>query len=243
MSSCADMQQPQKRNLVQRNQQLEKPRRKRQQRKRLQQKKKKPAAKKAKPKKKAVKKVVKKKKAKKPVKPVRPKVRPLPSPRGLSGFVVYLQTQLKSSTGPDGAGRLKAAVASWKSLSDAEQETYKTRAATINATRKQAYASAISRMSPTEIKEENTKRRLLAKKYKQKTNTRIIKDPNAPKRPLSGYLRFSIENRTPGAPVAEAAKESGQRWRAMSVAEKQPYQQAADADLARYRREVAAYNK
>jgi outer membrane biosynthesis protein TonB len=87
-------------------------------------KKKKPAAKKAKPKKKAAKKVVKKKKAKKPVKPVRPKVRPLPSPRGLSSFVVYLQSQLKSSTGPDAAGRLKAAVASWKSLSDAEQEVH-----------------------------------------------------------------------------------------------------------------------
>jgi hypothetical protein len=87
-------------------------------------KKKKPAAKKAKPKKKAVKKVIKKKKAKKPVKPVRPKVTPLPSPRALSGFVVYLQNELKSSTGPDAAGRLKTAVASWKSLSDAEQEVH-----------------------------------------------------------------------------------------------------------------------
>jgi hypothetical protein len=132
-------------------------------------------------------------------------------------------------------------------------KTWSGRAEAINATRKQEYQNAVASMTPQEIKIENSKRRLLAKKYNQKTNTHIIKDPNAPKRPISAFLRFSIENRTPGAGVTEAAKEAGQRWKAMSVSDKQvcpgrvklmkPYQQAYDADKDRYTRETAAYNK
>ena len=79
----------------------------------------------------------------------------------------------------------------------------------------------IARLSPSQIKEENSKRRLLAKSFKaSKANTRLIKDPNAPKKPISGYLRFFQEHYTPGVPVPEAAKEASRRWKSMSEAEK-----------------------
>lgn len=79
-------------------------------------------------------------------------------------------------------------------------------------------------MSPTQIKEENSKRRTLAKNFRtSKARTRLIKDPNAPKKPISAYLRFFTENYTPGASVQEAAKEASQRWKSMSETEKRVY--------------------
>jgi hypothetical protein len=76
-------------------------------------------------------------------------------------------------------------------------------------------------LSPAQIKEENSKRRTLAKNFKSsKTRTRLIKDPNAPKKPLTAYLRFFTETFTPGTPVPEAAKEASQRWKSMSESDK-----------------------
>jgi outer membrane biosynthesis protein TonB len=88
-------------------------------------KKKAPAKKKAaakKPKKVAKKKPVKKKVAKKPAKPTRPTVLAAPSARGLSGYVVYIQNHLKSTSGPGGPERLSEAVTQWRSLPDAEKQ-------------------------------------------------------------------------------------------------------------------------
>jgi hypothetical protein len=69
------------------------------------------------------KKVVKKRKvAKKPKKPTRPKVLDIPSSRGISGYVVFLQDRLKSVGGPGATGRLTDAVSQWKALSDSEKQ-------------------------------------------------------------------------------------------------------------------------
>lgn len=69
------------------------------------------------------KKVVKKRKvAKKPKKPTRPKILDIPSPRGVSGYVVFIQERLKTVTGPGAPGRLSNAVTEWKALSDAEKQ-------------------------------------------------------------------------------------------------------------------------
>jgi hypothetical protein len=78
-------------------------------------------------------------------------------------------------------------------------------------------------MSPAEIKEENRKRRILASKFGNKTSAarkRLIKDPNAPKRPPGSYVRFMLEHVTPGQGLKEVAKETGSRWKALSEAEK-----------------------
>lgn len=77
--------------------------------------KKKTVAKKKKP-------VKKRKVAAKPKKPARPQVIKVPSSRGISGYIVFLQAQLKSITGPGAAGRLTDAVKEWKALSDTEKQ-------------------------------------------------------------------------------------------------------------------------
>jgi hypothetical protein len=76
-------------------------------------------------------------------------------------------------------------------------------------------------MSPAQIKDENSKRRILAKNFKtSKSRSKLIKDPNAPKRPMTAYLRFATENYTPGTSIQESAKESSARWKSMSDSEK-----------------------
>jgi len=77
-------------------------------------------------------------------------------------------------------------------------------------------------MDPKEIKEENAKRRKLAKLQPNASHkrTKLIKDPNAPKRPRSAYVRFYLENRTAGQTIAVGAREASSRWKAMSASEK-----------------------
>ena len=97
--------------------------------------KKKTATKKKAPAKKATRKTKKKTvaKKKKPVKkrkvekrPARPKVIKVPSSRGISGYVVFLQDRLTSTSGPGSVGRLTDAVKEWRALSDTEKQVNST---------------------------------------------------------------------------------------------------------------------
>ena len=63
----------------------------------------------------------KKKAVKKAAKPTRPKTMKLPSPRGISGYVVYIQEQMKGASG-DIASRFRNVSASWKALSETEKD-------------------------------------------------------------------------------------------------------------------------
>ena len=87
--------------------------------------KKKTTAKKAakKPKKKVAKKP-KKRVAKKPAKLAKPKILKVPTKYGISGYSLFMQNTLASSTGPGINERFSGASAQWKALSDAEKEVY-----------------------------------------------------------------------------------------------------------------------
>jgi len=210
-------------------------------------KKKKPAKKTVK---KAKKKVVKKtkkrvvKKPKKPVAPTKPKLMKLPPSSGVSGYALFLKDALTATSGPGGKDRLAGASAQWRALSDAEKQPWITRAKAETATRKQVYTTTIAGLSRVQIQEENQKRRILAKKYGKTTrpaNKRLIRDPKAPKRPTTGYLRFALKQLTPGVPLGQSSKASAILWKSMSDAEKRPYQQEHEAEKARYLRAKAAY--
>jgi len=73
------------------------------------------------------------------------------------------------------------------------------------------------------------------------------KDPNAPKRALSGFFWFSNEERgkvkaaNPDFGVGDVAKELGKRWAECDEATKQRYEEMAEKDRQRYDKEKAAY--
>lgn len=64
-----------------------------------------------------------------------------------------------------------------------------------------------------------------------KVNQKPIKDPNAPKKPLSAYFLFSQEERlkvkaeNPDYSITEVAKELGRRWATLNPALKTSYEQ------------------
>lgn len=74
-----------------------------------------------------------------------------------------------------------------------------------------------------------------------------IKDPNAPKKPLSAYFLFSQEERLkvkaefPDYSITEVAKELGRRWATIDPAIKQSYEQRYQESRRQYEQALAAY--
>jgi len=79
------------------------------------------------------------------------------------------------------------------------------------------------------------------------TKRKPMKDPNAPKRPLSGFFLFSHDERGRVKAehneysVGEIAKELGKRWGELDPAMKLKYEQMFEKDKLRYEREMSAY--
>lgn len=75
-----------------------------------------------------------------------------------------------------------------------------------------------------------------------------LSNPTAPKHPMSGFLFFSMSVRgeiaalMPKASVGQVSKVVAERWRQMTVEERQPWNKKADDDKARYAREIEAFN-
>ncbi|XP_043707393.1 FACT complex subunit SSRP1 isoform X1 [Telopea speciosissima] len=81
------------------------------------------------------------------------------------------------------------------------------------------------------------------KKRKQKKK----KDPNLPKRAMSGFMFFSqmerenIKKDNPGIPFTDVARVLGERWKKMTAEEKEPYEAKARVDQKRYKDAMADY--
>lgn len=73
-----------------------------------------------------------------------------------------------------------------------------------------------------------------------------VKDPNAPKRPLSAFFWFcnderpNVRQETPDASVGEVAKELGRRWNDVGDDTKSKYEGLAAKDKARYEKVSSA---
>ncbi|RRT74676.1 hypothetical protein B296_00002170 [Ensete ventricosum] len=81
------------------------------------------------------------------------------------------------------------------------------------------------------------------------------KDPNAPKRAMSGFMFFSNAERevssvfhlqnlkkgNPGMSFTDVGRALGERWKKMTAEEKEPYESMAKADTKRYREAMADY--
>ncbi|KAJ7560156.1 hypothetical protein O6H91_04G116500 [Diphasiastrum complanatum] len=73
------------------------------------------------------------------------------------------------------------------------------------------------------------------------------KDPNAPKRALSGFMYFSLAEReslrksNPGISFTDTGRTLGEKWKNMSGEEKEPYEAKARVDKERYKEQMADY--
>lgn len=95
--------------------------------------------------------------------------------------------------------------------------------------------------APSTSTEDGSKNKLRPQKAKRK---RLLKDVNAPKAPLTGYVRFLNERREkfreehPEMPFHEITKALGQKWSGMTQEEKQQYLDQADKEKERYVKEL-----
>ncbi|XP_055873369.1 high mobility group protein 20A-like [Biomphalaria glabrata] len=84
---------------------------------------------------------------------------------------------------------------------------------------------------------------------KGKKRKKNVKDMNAPKQPLSGYLRFLNERRElirqekPNLSFAEMSKQLGNEWSHLAQHEKQRYLDDAEREKEKYMKDLEAYKK
>uniref|UniRef100_A0A182NNF4 HMG box domain-containing protein n=1 Tax=Anopheles dirus TaxID=7168 RepID=A0A182NNF4_9DIPT len=91
-----------------------------------------------------------------------------------------------------------------------------------------------------------TKAKQTAQKPKKKRK-KAPKDANAPKHPLTGYVRYMNENRegvrqkNPNLTPIEVTKIMAEEWSKLPEERKKPYLEAAEVDKERYNKEISAY--
>eukprot|EP01124_Arcella_intermedia_P020115 TRINITY_DN2762_c0_g1_i4.p1 TRINITY_DN2762_c0_g1~~TRINITY_DN2762_c0_g1_i4.p1 ORF type:complete len:287 (+),score=74.76 TRINITY_DN2762_c0_g1_i4:2-862(+) len=77
---------------------------------------------------------------------------------------------------------------------------------------------------------------------------KMKRDPNAPKKPKSAFLLFSLQERPkvittqPGLKFSAIAQEIGRRWKALSAADKKVYFDLQQQEKTKYTQDLAAYN-
>ncbi|GAX14828.1 structure-specific recognition protein 1 [Fistulifera solaris] len=152
--------------------------------------------------------------------------------RALSAYLFYMtknRDKLKAEKPDLSFGELgKELGARWNEMSAADKAPYEEMASKD----KTRYASEMKEYKPT---------RDAATKKKKK------KDPNAPKRSKTSYIFFADEMRVklkkehPSMTFGETGKKIGEMFRALSADEKKKYEEMAQKDKERARKEMASY--
>ncbi|KAJ7368651.1 putative HMG1 protein [Mycena albidolilacea] len=158
-------------------------------------------------------------------------------------FTDWIQRQQASSTRKlNVAQAAKEAGQEYASLSEEEKEPYKRRSQAAKDVRERQLASYMRTLTPDDIKRENAFRAAQRKAGKSRKSN--IKDPNAPKKPLSAYFMFLQRIRADKRLVEEVFGEETEttrqsvlaaaRWRAMSDEERKPFLAQAEQEKMEY---------
>jgi len=159
--------------------------------------------------------------------------------RPLSSYMLWMsenRDRLKGELGTSNVGTIgKEAGRQWREIGAGVKSEYAVRAAEL----KREYEA--------ELQEFLAAGGVVAKKSRAKA--RAKKDPNAPKRPLSAYMRWLQDNRQqivaslPAGQqgVAAVAKAAGVQWKTVSEDEKRKYQDLVEAAKAEYQKQLEEY--
>lgn len=127
----------------------------------------------------------------------------------------------------------------WKSLSEEDKKPYETK------------HKALKEQFEKDMEEFTKNGGVVEKKAKKGTADKVkkIKDEHAPKKPQSGYFIFVNEKRedifkeNEDKNFGKMAKRAGELWKAMSEAEKEPYEKKAQEAKADYASAMEEYKK
>jgi hypothetical protein len=132
---------------------------------------------------------------------------------------------------------MKACGAAWSAMSEADKKPWNEKAEKDKLRHAKEMESYVPSESSGPVKKKG-------KKGKKE------KDPNKPKRNLSGYFFFINEARPEivrvdlkgdKSKVAAVSKIAGEKWKAMDAKAKEKYEQLAAKDKERYAKEMAEY--
>ncbi|KAA1466576.1 hypothetical protein DENSPDRAFT_767191 [Dentipellis sp. KUC8613] len=158
-------------------------------------------------------------------------------------FTDWIQRHQASSTRKlNVAQAAKEAGTEYAQLSPAEKEPYKRRSQAMKEIREREHAAYMSSLTPDDIKRENVFRAAQRKAGKSRKGN--IKDPNAPKKPLSAYFMFLQRIRSDPVLVkevfgdeTETTKQSvlaAGKWRSMTDDERKPFLAQAEQEKLEY---------
>ncbi|CAK5262501.1 unnamed protein product [Mycena citricolor] len=158
-------------------------------------------------------------------------------------FTDWIQRQQASSHRKlNVAQAAKEAGQDYAGLSEEEKEPYKQRSQAAKDLREREHSAYLRSLTPDDIKRENAFRSAQRKAGKSRKSN--IKDPNAPKKPLSAYFMFLQRIRADPTLVREVFGEETETtkqsilaaawWRAMSDDEKKPFLAQAEQEKMEY---------
>jgi len=146
--------------------------------------------------------------------PARPK-------RPISAWLRYLADFRKQNVALKGPEVMKDASAKWKALTTEQRKPYEIPYQAEKKVYDKAFAEYVS----------SGKR------------DAWVRDPEKPKRPKTGFIRFATEYRTknPALKMTEASKKAGEVWKTMSAESKAPYEKLYTTEKAQYDKLMQAY--
>ncbi|KIK04711.1 hypothetical protein K443DRAFT_675725 [Laccaria amethystina LaAM-08-1] len=158
-------------------------------------------------------------------------------------FTDWIQRQQASGTRKlNVAQAAKEAGQEYACLSAAEKEPYKRRSQAAKEARERELNAYMRTLTPDDIKRENAFRAAQRKAGKSRKSN--IKDPNAPKKPLSAYFMFLQRIRANPQLVQEIFGEETEttkqsvlaaaKWRSMTDGERQPFLAQAEQEKMEY---------
>ncbi|KAJ7068580.1 hypothetical protein C8F01DRAFT_1247077 [Mycena amicta] len=158
-------------------------------------------------------------------------------------FTDWIQRQQASSNRKlNVAQAAKEAGLEYASLSEEEKEPYKQRSQAAKEIRERELNAYLRSLTPEDIKRENAFRSAQRKAGKSRKSN--IKDPNAPKKPLSAYFMFLQRIRADLVLVkeifgdeTETTKQSvlaAAKWRSMTDEERKPFLAQAEQEKMEY---------
>jgi hypothetical protein len=158
-------------------------------------------------------------------------------------FTDWIQRQQASSSRKlNVAQAAKEAGQEYASLTEEEKEPYKRRSQAAKDVRERLHNEYMRTLTPEDIKRENAFRAAQRKAGKSRKSN--IKDPNAPKKPLSAYFMFLQRIRASQELVreifgdeTETTKQSvlaAAKWRAMTDEERKPFLAQAEQEKMEY---------
>ncbi|KAJ3298498.1 exp1-like protein [Rhizoclosmatium sp. JEL0117] len=175
-----------------------------------------------------------------------------PPKRPLSAFFLFSADRrkdlsespsFKALTGlPKSAAIAKELGSLWRQAAPSVKKPYEDKVAQANKDYEAAVKKFVAARTPQDLILEQKQHAL--KKALNKSTTKVIADPSAPKRPLSAYMLYSQKQRDLKRGTGSAVKDVSlfsKEWKALSAADQKPYLDEAAKLKAAYDAAQKAY--